>query len=135
MIGGIEIPSQFGEDAHSDGDVLLHALIDAILGAFAMGDIGSFFPPDDDEWKGADSKDLLSKVLIATKPDIINIDSTVTLEKPKLRGSIDSIRESVAALLGISTSQVSVKAKTNERLDSIGTGLAVKAECVVLINN
>ena len=133
MLGGIAIPSKKGEIAHSDGDVLLHALIDALLGAKALGDIGALFPPSDAKYKDADSKELLKKVLELTKPEIINIDATITLEAPKLRGYIDSIRESLSELLSIDVSRVSIKAKTNEGLGEIGSGAAIKAECIILI--
>ena len=133
MLGGIAIPSKLGEVAHSDGDVLLHALIDALLGAKALGDIGALFPPSDAKYKDADSKELLKKVLELTKPKIINIDATITLEAPKLRGYIDSIRESLSELLSIDVSRVSIKAKTNEGLGEIGSGAAIKAECIILI--
>lgn len=133
MLGGIAIPSKLGEVAHSDGDVLLHALIDALLGAKALGDIGALFPPSDAKYKDADSKELLKKVLELTKPEIINIDATITLEAPKLRGYIDSIRESLSELLSIDVSRVSIKAKTNEGLGEIGSGAAIKAECIILI--
>lgn len=133
MLGGIAIPSKLGEVAHSDGDVLLHALIDALLGAKALGDIGALFPPSDAKYKDADSKELLKKVLELTKPEIINIDATITLEAPKLRGYIDSIRESLSELLSIDASRVSIKAKTNEGLGEIGSGAAIKAECIILI--
>lgn len=132
-IGGVIIPSSVGEEAHSDGDVLIHAVIDAVLGAEAKGDIGHFFPPEDDRWKDADSRELLRVILDEVKPEIINLDSTVTLEKVKLSPYILSIRESLASLLGVDISRVSVKAKTNEGLDSIGCGNAVKAEAVILL--
>lgn len=135
MLGGVHIPSEIGEIAHSDGDVLLHAIIDAILGALALGDIGAFFPPSDDRWKDADSKDLLREILTITKPEIINIDTVITIERPKLRGHIDAIRDSLSELLSIDKSRISVKAKTNEGLGDIGQGLAVKAECIVLLEN
>lgn len=134
MLGGIAIPSKLGEVAHSDGDVLLHALIDALLGAKALGDIGALFPPSDAKCKDADSKELLKKVLELTKPEIINIDATITLEAPKLRGYIDSIRESLSELLSIDVSRISIKAKTNEGLGEIGSGAAIKAECIILID-
>ncbi len=133
MLGGIRIPSEKGEIAHSDGDVLIHALIDAILGAFALGDIGAFFPPSDDKWKDADSRTLLKEILKLTKPEIINIDAVITLEKPKLRGHIEDIRVSLSELLSLDKSRISVKAKTNEGLGDIGQGLAVKAECILLV--
>ena len=134
-LGGVCIPSPVGEEAHSDGDVLIHALIDALLGALAKGDIGHFFPPEDEKWKDADSRELLKAVLDEMRPEIVNVDSTVTLEKIKLQSYILSIRESLAHLLGIDMTRVSVKAKTNEGLDALGRGEAVKAEVVVLIEN
>ena len=134
-LGGVVIPSPVGEEAHSDGDVLIHALIDAILGALAKGDIGHFFPPEDEKWKDADSRELLKAVLDTVEPEIVNVDSTVTLEKIKLQPYIPSIRESLALLLGIDMTRVSVKAKTNEGLDALGRGEAVKAEVVVLIES
>lgn len=134
-IGGVCIPSPVGEEAHSDGDVLIHALIDAVLGALAKGDIGHFFPPGDERWKDADSRELLKAVLNEVKPEIVNVDSTVTLEKIRLQPYILSIRESLALLLGIDITRVSVKAKTNEGLDALGRGEAVKAEVVVLIES
>ena len=93
MIGGILIPSDKGEAAHSDGDVLLHAIIDAILGAAAAGDIGELFPPDDDKWKDADSTILLKHVMDVLKPEIGNIDAVITLESPKLGSWKDIIRK------------------------------------------
>ena len=134
VIGGVTIPSDKGEEAHSDGDVLIHAIIDSILGAKALGDIGALFPPSDAKWKDADSKELLKAVLKLSKPDIINIDATITLERPKLRGYIEEIRKELSKLLDIDISQVSIKAKTNEDLGDIGSGNAIKAECVILLN-
>ena len=134
VIGGVTIPSDKGEEAHSDGDVLIHAIIDSILGAKALGDIGALFPPSDAKWKDADSKELLKAVLKLSKPDIINIDATITLERPKLRGYIEEIRKELSKLLDIDISQVSIKAKTNEGLGDIGSGNAIKAECVTLLN-
>ncbi len=134
VIGGIAIPSDKGEEAHSDGDVLIHAIIDSILGAKALGDIGALFPPSDPKWKDADSKELLKYVIKLAKPEIINLDATITLERPKLRCYIDVIREELSKLLDIDISQISIKAKTNEGLGDIGSGNAIKAECVILIN-
>ena len=134
VIGGVTIPSDKGEEAHSDGDVLIHAIIDSILGAKALGDIGALFPPSDAKWKDADSRELLKAVLKLFKPDIINIDATITLERPKLRGYIEEIRKELSKLLDIDISQVSIKAKTNEGLGDIGSGNAIKAECVILLN-
>ncbi len=134
-VGGIEIPSPVGEVAHSDGDVLLHALIDAILGALSLDDIGTYFPDSDEKYKNADSKVLLKEILEKTKPKIINMDSVITLERPKLCPYIASIRESIASLCSISISQVSVKAKTNESMGPIGEGRAIKAEVIILLDN
>ncbi|MGN1163565.1 MAG: 2-C-methyl-D-erythritol 2,4-cyclodiphosphate synthase [Candidatus Ornithospirochaeta sp.] len=132
-LGGIKIEAKKGEVAHSDGDVLIHALIDAILGAKAMGDIGTFFPPEDKKWKDSDSKDLLRTILETTKPNIVNIDATITLEKTKLKPYIQDIRNSLSSLLSVPLSSVSVKAKTNEGLDALGKDEAVKAEVVALL--
>ncbi len=133
MIGGIEIPSSRGEDAHSDGDVLLHAITDAVLGASADGDIGAMFPDTLPETEGMSSLTMLSLAIERTGSRIVNIDSTVTLEKPKLRPYIPEIRRSIAECAGIPISAVSVKAKTAEGLGEIGRGEAVSAEAVVLI--
>ena len=133
MIGGILIPSDKGEAAHSDGDVLLHAIIDAILGAAAAGDIGELFPPDDNKWKDADSTILLKHVMDVLKPEIGNIDAVITLESPKLGSWKDIIRKKVASLLSIDESRVSIKAKTAEGLGDIGSGRAIKAEDIILI--
>lgn len=132
-IGGVELPHSKGEVAHSDGDVLIHALIDAVLGAYALGDIGHFFPPEDHKWKDCESSKLLKIVLDKIKPDIINIDSTITLEGFKLAPYILSIREGLSSLLSLDKERISVKAKTNEALDSLGRGEAIKAEVVVLV--
>lgn len=136
IIGGVEIPFKKGCIAHSDGDVLAHAVIDALFGAAALGDIGSHFPDTDPAFKGADSMELL-KISVSRLKDsgyrIINLDSTIILEKPKLRPHIDKIRENICAALGTGKDAVSVKAKTNEGLDAAGSGEAVEAQAVVLI--
>lgn len=132
-IGGVELPHTKGEEAHSDGDVLIHAVIDAVLGAYALGDIGHFFPPEDDKWKGADSRTLIEKIVKAVKPDTVNLDTTVTIEGFRLAPFIPEIRKSLASLLSIDVSRVSVKAKTNEGLDALGEGRAVRAEAVILV--
>ena len=135
ILGGVVIPSEKGEVAHSDGDVLIHALIDAILGSCARGDIGSHFPPSDKKWKDADSRLLLKSVLEETAPSFCNIDCTIVLQEPKLRGHIDSIRASLAQLLGTDISLVSVKAKTAEGiLGELGSGDAVEAFVTILVN-
>lgn len=134
FIGGVQLPYSKGEVAHSDGDVLIHAIIDAILGAKGKGDIGTFFPPEDNKWKDSDSKILLGKILEITSPSIINLDATITLEGFKLNPHINRIRESLSLLLSIPQERISVKAKTNEGLDALGRGEAIKAEVVVLLD-
>jgi 2-C-methyl-D-erythritol 2,4-cyclodiphosphate synthase len=138
MLGGIAVPSDLGEDGHSDGDVLLHALTDAILGAGALGDIGRHFPPSDERWKDADSSIFLVGAisLLETagwRP--VNIDATILLEKPRLAPHIDVIRQKIAALAGMDTDDISVKAKTREGLDAVGRGEAVEAMAVVLVES
>ncbi len=134
MIGGVEIPSALGEDAHSDGDVLIHAIIDALLGAGAYGDIGALFPPSDPAYKNADSRMLLKEVLSKTGHKLINLDSTIILETPKLGKYIMSIRESLASLLDTDVGNISVKAKTAEGiLGELGQGRAIAAEVVILV--
>ncbi len=136
ILGGVDIPSSKGCEAHSDGDVLIHALIDALLGAAALGDIGSHFPPSDVRWKDADSKMLLSSIMELLRIEgwrPVNIDSSVILETPRLRPHIDEIRSSLARLTGLSLSEVSVKAKTKEKQDSTGRGDAIEAQGIVLI--
>lgn len=136
MLGGIAVPSGFGEYGHSDGDVLLHALTDAILGAGALGDIGRHFPPSDARWKDADSSIFLVGALslldtAGWRP--VNIDATILLEKPRLAPHIDLIRQNIASLAGMDPADVSVKAKTREGLDAVGRGEAVEAMVVVLV--
>lgn len=135
MLGGFAVPSEKGEEGHSDGDVLLHALTDAILGAGALGDIGRHFPPSDARWRDADSSIFLVGAisLLETagwKP--VNIDATILLEKPRLAPYIDEIRQKIADLAGMDVSSISVKAKTREGLDAVGRGEAVEAMAVVL---
>ena len=134
MLGGIEIPSSFGEDGHSDGDVLLHAIIDALLGAEALGDIGTYFPPSDMQYKNIDSKELLRRTLEITKLKLVNLDSTIILQSPKLGPHIKAIRESIAKLLSVDISQISVKAKTAEHiLGELGRSEAILAEVSVFV--
>lgn len=135
IVGGINIPSQFGEDAHSDGDVLIHAIIDALLGATAKGDIGMHFPPSDERYRNADSKELLKETLKITNAEIVNIDITVVLEKVKLKPYIEEIRKTLALILNADIDMISVKAKTHEGVDSTGKGEAIEAYAVVLTNN
>ncbi len=135
-LGGIEIPSDKGEEGHSDGDVLLHAISDALLGAAGLGDIGSYFPPDNPEWKDADSKDLLKKIWADIRAEgwsLNNLDCVVETEKPKFLPWREKVIQSIAAILGVDENCVFVKAKTNEKQDSVGQGNAIKAYCVCLL--
>lgn len=134
IIGGVKIPHDKGLAGHSDGDVLLHAITDALLGAVAAGDIGSFFPPSDPKWKGADSAIFLAEALkqiVAKGYRIENVDSTLIMAAPKIGPHAKAIRERVAQLLGISVDAVSVKAKTPEGLNLDN---AAMAHVVVLLS-
>ena len=136
VLGGVEIPHTKGCIAHSDGDVLLHALCDALLGAVALGDIGKHFPDTSAEFKGIDSRKLLAKVveLLADKGyKVGNIDSTIAMQRPKLRPYIDTMREQIALTIGIDVDCVSVKATTTEKLGFEGEELGVSATCVALV--
>ena len=136
VIGGVEIPHDKGCIAHSDGDVLIHALCDALLGALALGDIGKHFPDTSAEFKGIDSRILLSKVtaLLHDKGyEIGNVDCTVAMQRPKLRPHIDLMRERLAESMGIAVEQVSVKATTTERLGFEGEEKGVSATAVALL--
>lgn len=136
ILGGVVVPSDVGLDGHSDADVLTHAIIDALLGAAALGDIGAHFPDTDAEWKGADSIALLRTVvarLSAAGFRIGNIDATVCLQRPKLRPHIDAMRETLAAALGIDLDRVSVKATTGEGMGFVGTGEGASAHAVALL--
>ncbi|MFZ0062430.1 MAG: 2-C-methyl-D-erythritol 2,4-cyclodiphosphate synthase [Pyrinomonadaceae bacterium] len=136
IIGGVQLASARGAEGHSDADVLAHALADAILGAICEGDLGVHFPDRDEQWKDADSLQLLSRVMwLANERGlrIVNVDATVILEEPKLRPYMLSIRENIAATLGVELGCVSVKAKTGEGLDAVGQGLAVTAQAAVLM--
>lgn len=132
VLGGVTIPSETGEIAHSDGDVLLHAIIDAILGAYAAGDIGALFPDTSEETEGMDSSIMLERVMSMLSARLLSIDSTVILERPKLREYIPAIRENIARLTKLPLDRVSVKAKTAEGLGPIGEGLAIQAEAIVI---
>ena len=134
VIGGITIPYDKGEKAHSDGDVLIHAIIDAILGAYSMDDIGKHFPDNAAETEGMNSEEMLKAVLIMTQCKIVNIDTTVNLEKPRLRPYIQNIRENLSRIMGIPLDRISVKAKTAEGLGPVGEGLVISAEAAVLVS-
>jgi len=136
MIGGVRVSHGQGVLAHSDGDVALHALCDAMLGALALGDIGVHFPPSDDRWKGADSRALLRhcNALLADRGwQVGNADITVICERPKVRPHADAMRAAIAGDLGIDVDRVSVKATTSERLGFTGRGEGIAAQAVCLL--
>ena len=136
MMGGVNIPFKKGEAAHSDGDVLLHAITDALLGACGMGDIGEFFPPSDKKWKDANSAELLSIVwekISAQGWEIQNIDCVIIIEEPKILPFREEIRKSIAGILKIEKEQIFIKAKTGEGIGIIGKGKAVAALASCLI--
>lgn len=138
IVGGVDIPYEFGLLGHSDADVLLHAISDAILGAAALGDIGGMFPDTDEKWKGADSLVLLEAVVKRVNDEgyvIENIDSTLIVQQPKMKPHILSMRENIAKACGIDVSQVSVKATTEEQLGFTGRKEGISAHAVVLLNN
>lgn len=136
IIGGVEVPHTLGLLGHSDADVLLHAIIDALLGAAGLGDIGSHFPDTDARFKGADSLLLLretANLLTACGHRIGNIDSTVIAQAPKLAPHIPAMRERIAGALGLDAGRVNVKAKTAEKLGPVGQGLSMEARAVALL--
>jgi 2-C-methyl-D-erythritol 2,4-cyclodiphosphate synthase len=135
-LGGIQIEHEKGTVAHSDGDVLIHAMCDAMLGALALGDIGKHFPDTDNKYKNVDSKILLKECnnLIKQKGYIIaNIDSTICAQRPKLRNHIDNMREMMSEILSINIDQVSVKATTTEKLGFVGREEGISAYAVILL--
>jgi 2-C-methyl-D-erythritol 2,4-cyclodiphosphate synthase len=136
FIGGVQIPSTFGAVGHSDADVLLHAICDAILGALNLRDIGFHFSDKDPKYKGIDSKILLHEVVLMMKErkfSVINLDSTVILESPKLNPHVPEMQAVIANILGIDIELVSIKATTHEQVDSFGNALAIKAYASVLL--
>lgn len=136
IIGGVDIPHQRGLDGHSDADVLLHAICDALLGAAALGDIGKHFPNTDARYKGIDSRQLLRHVAALLQDNhysIVNIDATVIAEAPKLAPHIDAMRANIAADCGLPPDAVNVKATTTEKLGFAGRGEGIAAEAVCLI--
>ena len=136
VIGGIDIPFEKGEDGHSDGDALLHAITDALLGASGLGDIGSFFSPEEAQWKDADSSVLLQTVWKKIQAEgwkLNNLDCVIKLEKPKFLPYRNQVISSVAETLGVSTEQVFVKAKTGEKLGSVGNGEAIEVWCSCIL--
>ena len=138
VLAGVQIASERGGDDHSDADALSHALADAILGALCEGDLGVHFPDHDPQWKDADSLQLLSRVMWLAGErgfHVVNVDAIVSLENPKLRPYVLTMREKIAEILGIEVGCVSIKAKTGEGLDAVGQGLAVTAQAVVLLTS
>lgn len=136
MIGGVRVPFECGALGHSDGDVLLHAVCDAVLGALGLGDIGTHFPDTDPTWRGADSRSFVRSAAERMREQgwtVGNLDGTVLLERPRLRPYVDEIRKNIAALLDCEDGRVSVKAKTMEGLGPIGAGEAIAAAVVVLL--
>ena len=136
LLGGVKIPHEKSLAAHSDGDVALHALCDAMLGAAALGDIGRHFPPSDDRWKGADSRDLLRRVDLLLKRDgwsVLNADITLVCERPKITPFAEQMKANIAADIGLDTSDVSIKATTTEGLGFCGRGEGITALAIVLI--
>ena len=137
VLGGVDIPHGMGLLGHSDADVLLHAITDALLGAAALGDIGSHFPDSDARFKGADSEVLLTEAARRVRDKgyaIANVDSTVVAQAPRLAAHIPAMRERIAGARGLQLDQVNVKAKTAERLGPVGQGLAMEARAVVLLH-
>jgi 2-C-methyl-D-erythritol 2,4-cyclodiphosphate synthase len=138
IIGGVEIPHEKGLEGHSDADVLLHAICDALLGAAALGDIGKHFPPTDERYKGIDSRELLRHVrqLLQEKGyQIGNVDATVIAEAPRLRPYVDTMRENIAQDLAVGVDAINVKATTTEKLGFTGRGEGIAAEAICLITS
>lgn len=136
ILGGVTIPSEMGLEGHSDADILSHAITDALLGAVALGDIGMHFPDTDPRWKGADSGNFLAHAAKLVRDQgfsIVNIDSTVILERPKLKDYRLSIRESLARTLALDVDRVSVKFKTAERVGPVGEGRSAEAQAIVTL--
>lgn len=138
VLGGVEFPGEVGLKGHSDADVLCHAIIDALLGAAALGDIGSHFPDTDEMWRGADSTTLLAAVVKEVRAAgyaIGNIDATIICEKPKIRPVVELMREHLADVMTIGKGRLSIKGKTNEKMDDVGAGVGIEVHCVALIED
>jgi len=136
VLGGVEIPHSMGLLGHSDADVLLHAITDAVLGAAGLGDIGRHFPDTDAQFKGADSAVLLAEAMQRVRAkgwELVNVDSTIVAQAPKLAPYMAAINASVAKALGVSVAQVNVKAKTAEKLGPVGLGQSMEARAVALL--
>lgn len=136
IIGGVTLPYHLGEEAHSDGDVLIHALIDSLFGALAIGDIGTHFPPSDNRWKDISSIILLEKCIHIVNNKgwkIGNIDCTVILERPKIKPYVQDITKKLCSILKIDESQLSIKGKTKEGVDATGENRAIEAHVISLL--
>jgi len=137
VLGGVEIVHERGLAGHSDADVLLHAIADAVLGAAGQGDIGLHFPPSDDRWRDASSLDLLARAVAIARAggwNVVNVDATVIAERPRIAPHVPLMRERIAARLGIPTDAVGVKATTNERLGALGREEGIAALAVALLS-
>ncbi|MCR5751532.1 MAG: 2-C-methyl-D-erythritol 2,4-cyclodiphosphate synthase [Kiritimatiellae bacterium] len=136
VLGGVEFPGEDGLAGHSDADVLTHAVIDALLGAAALGDIGSHFPDTDERWKGADSVAMLASVVKEVRAAgyaVGNVDATVVCERPKIGSAVDIVRQRLATAMGVGKGRVSVKGKTNEGMDDVGARVGIVVHCVALL--
>ena len=136
VLGGVEVEHDSGLKGHSDGDAVSHAIIDALLGAVAMGDIGRLFPNSDSKWKDADSLEMLAEVkhrLMAASYTIVNVDVTVVAEKPRLAPYVDRMCENLSRTLGLPPRAVSIKAKTNEKMDSVGRGKGIQVFAIASV--
>jgi 2-C-methyl-D-erythritol 2,4-cyclodiphosphate synthase len=137
ILGGVEIPSELGLEGHSDADVLTHAVIDALLGAARMGDIGEHFPDTDERWRDADSLELLGSVVATVSAaglNIVNVDCTVVMERPKLGAHREEIRKRLAQVLGLEAKRVNVKASTGEGIGFVGRGEGVAALAIASLD-
>ena len=139
ILGGqtLEHPAGLGLDGHSDADVLVHAIMDALLGALSLGDIGKYFPPTDPKWKGADSLVLLEQVIGLVRErgwSVVNVDSVVIAERPKLKPHIEAMRAAIAGRMGLEPEQVGVKATTNEKLGAEGREEGISCQAVALLS-
>jgi 2-C-methyl-D-erythritol 2,4-cyclodiphosphate synthase len=136
ILGGVTVPSEFGLEGHSDADVLAHAITDAILGAAALGDIGMHFPDTDPRWKGCDSLVFLRHAIKLAEEQgfrLVNVDSTVILERPKLKDFRQTIRETLAQAMGLTVDRVSVKFKTAEKVGPVGEGRSAESQAIVTL--
>lgn len=138
ILGGVKVPFELGLYGHSDADVLTHAIIDALFGALALRDIGYHFPDTDEKYKNADSLALLKETVEIIKKEgykIVNLDSNIICQKPKLLNYIEDMRKNIAKVCDLELNQVSIKAKTNENMDSMGHGLSISSNAVVLVES